>query len=367
MSQTRYGMIGTGMMGQEHLRNIKLLKETKIIAAYEPDLDMQRKAAEYDADIHFANSLEELLKHENLDCLVIASPNFLHVEQLETIFQMRPLPTLVEKPLCSDLEQIQRIKQLQEDYDVPVWVAMEYRYMPPIAVLIQKIQEATGTIRMLTIREHRFPFLEKVNHWNRFNRYTGGTLVEKCCHFFDLMRHILQSEPVKLMASGGVAVNHLEESYQGETPDIWDNAYVIVEFENQARAMLELCMFAEGSRYQEELSAVGELGKIECFVPAPQRFWNASLGEPPTPQIVVSPRFPTGPRTLEIPLDSKLLEAGDHHGSTFYQHEKFLQVVRGSGKVEVSLDDGIKAVAMGLAAQESAKTHQVIDFQEFLR
>ena len=361
-----YGMIGTGMMGQEHLKNINLLKNTKIVAAYEPDLAMQKKTQEYDADVQFMDSIEELLKHENLDCLVIASPNFLHIDQLEKIFQIRPLPTLVEKPLCSELKQIQRIKQLQANHHTPIWVAMEYRYMPPVAVLIEKVQEVTGTIRMLTIREHRFPFLEKVNHWNRFNRYTGGTLVEKCCHFFDLMRLLLKSEPVKVMASGGIDVNHLDESYQGETPDIWDNAYVIVEFANQARAMLELCMFAEGSRYQEEISAVGELGKIECFVPAPQRFWNTSLGEPPIPQVVVSPRCPKGSQLLEIPLDPKLLEAGDHHGSTFYQHEKFLQVVRGSGKVEVSIDDGIEAVAMGLAAQESARTHQVIDFQKFV-
>jgi myo-inositol 2-dehydrogenase / D-chiro-inositol 1-dehydrogenase len=43
---------------------------------------------------------------------------------------------------------------------------------------------------------------------------------------------------------------------------------VIVDFARGARAMLELCMFAEGSRYQEEIGAVGPQGKIECLVPA---------------------------------------------------------------------------------------------------
>ena len=47
---------------------------------------------------------------------------------------------------------------------------------------------------MLSIREHRLPFLQKVDDWNRFNKNTGGTLVEKCCHFFDLMRRIIGSE-----------------------------------------------------------------------------------------------------------------------------------------------------------------------------
>ena len=62
---------------------------------------------------------------------------------------------------------------------------------------------------MLSIREHRFPFLVKVNDWNRFAKNTGGTLVEKCCHFFDLMRLIVQSEVQKVYASGDQDVNHL--------------------------------------------------------------------------------------------------------------------------------------------------------------
>ena len=65
---------------------------------------------------------------------------------------------------------------------------------------------------MLTITEHRFPFLEKVQNWNRFNENSGGTFVEKCCHFFDLMRLILKSDPIRITASAGQEVNHLEEN-----------------------------------------------------------------------------------------------------------------------------------------------------------
>ena len=246
----------------------------------------------------------------------------------------------------------------------PLWVAMEYRYMPPVAALIEAADRATGGIRMLTIREHRFPFLPKVGDWNRFNAQTGGTLVEKCCHFLDLMRHILRDDPVRIMASGGQDVNHLEESYAGQTPDIWDNAYVIVDFKGGARAMLELCMFAEGARYQEEISAIGPMGKIECLVPGPGRFWPAHLGEPPVPQLIESPRNPKGPRAIEIPVDPALLAAGDHNGSTFYQHARFAAAVRGQASVEVTMEDGIWAVLMGLAAQESARTGRAMAISE---
>lgn len=123
-------------------------------------------------------------------------------------------------------------------------------------------------------------------------------MVEKCCHFFDLMRLFVGANPVRVMASGAIDVNHKDEVYDGkvlcslyaicekvwlprsksliftfeltsiyvflwfQVPDIIDNAYVIVEFDNGARGMLDLCMFAEGSKNEQEISVVGEIGKV---------------------------------------------------------------------------------------------------------
>lgn len=358
--EIRYGIIGCGMMGQEHLRNIALLPDARVAAIFEPNGIMANAAKAIAPNAMLEPSLDSLLARTDLDCLLVVSPNYLHVPQLEQIAARNPLPLLIEKPLFTDPEDAARIDALGSSYGAPIWVAMEYRYMPPIQVFADQVEQATGGPRMLTIREHRFPFLPKVGDWNRFNRYTGGTLVEKCCHFFDLMRLILKAEPIRIMASAGQEVNHLDEDYAGEVPDIWDSAYVVADFEGGARAMLELCMYAEGSRYQEEISAVGPEGKIEAFVPGPGRFWPTHLGEPPIAQVLVSPRQPKGPQMVEIPVDATLLEAGDHNGSTFYQHVKFLEMVRNGGKPEVSFCDGARAVRMGMAAQQSAIAGRVI-------
>lgn len=59
--------------------------------------------------------------------------------------------------------------------------------------------------------------------------------------------------------------------YDGKTelvPDILDNAFVTVDFENGVRAMLDLCMFAEASTHQEHLCVTGKKGKVEAFAPA---------------------------------------------------------------------------------------------------
>ena len=78
------------------------------------------------------------------------------------------------------------------------------------------------------------------------------------------------------------------------------------------------------------------------------------------PVLIESRRTPCNPVVHPAPVDATILDAGDHNGSTYHQHRRFLDVVRGAGSVEVGLDDGIWAVRMGQAAQESARTGQAV-------
>ena len=332
-----YGVIGCGMMGREHLRNIALLDGARVGAIYEPDADMAAAAAALAPEAVMAASLDDLLADSALDCLLIVSPNHCHAGQLDAIAAKVTLPILVEKPLFTDPVDHARIEAFRDSYGAPVWVAMEYRYMPPMQRFLEMVDEVTGGIRMLTITEHRFPFLQKVDNWNRFNANSGGTFVEKCCHFFDLMRLILKSDPVRVMASAGQEVNHLDEVYDGRPSDIWDCGYVIVDFASGARAMLELSMFAEGSEYQEMVHAVGGKGKLEVKLPGPGRFWSGPEERRPVPVLVESRRHPCDPVVHEAPVDAALLEAGDHNGSTYHQHRRPVPVPRTTSRKPVSL------------------------------
>ncbi len=360
----RYGLLGSGMMGQEHLRNLALIDGAEVVALAEPNAQMRASSLELVPNAVCFNSLEDMLDSGiELDALVIATPNYQHADQLLKLFERTNLPILVEKPVVTSLEQATILYKAAVKHPAPVWVAMEYRYMPPVARFRDQISAGNlGDLKMLSIREHRFPFLEKVQDWNRFNRQTGGTLVEKCCHFFDLMRLIVGAEATRVYASTGQDANHLDEAYNGEAPDIIDNAFVIVDFANGKRASLDLNMFAEGSRYQEEICAIGPKAKLECFVPGPGRFWpTAELGAAPIPKLVISPRDPKGPVVLDIPVDETLLAAGDHNGSTFYQHLGFYKAITEGSGIDVTVDDGIKAVILGLAAQESARTGRAVE------
>lgn len=354
----RYGVVGTGMMGVEHLRNLMILPGAEIVAIADPvaaSLDWARAAlGDRAAGVRAFDDVASFAAAADVDAIVIAAPNHTHRDVVARLLD-RDVAILCEKPLATTIADARWMVDQARDRARPFWTAMEYRFMPPAATFIAQVHDGrVGDLRMLSIREHRFPFLPKVGDWNRFARNTGGTMVEKCCHFFDLMRLIVRSEPVRVFCSGGRDVNHLDEVYEGRAPDILDNSYTVVDFANGVRAMLDLCMFAEGAEHQEEMSATGDRARLDVLIPP---------GD-----LVFSPRVDwRGPKAVErwhVPVDEAAMAAGSHHGATFYQHQAFAAAIRGEGPVQVTAEDGLRAVAMGAAAELSAREHRVVAMAE---
>lgn len=357
MSESRrYAIIGCGMMGREHMANLALVPGAELAAIAEPDSGSRTaaiaKAAELGQSPEMFVDTGAMLASAKPDAVIIASPNFTHFDVVKPVMDAG-CAVLLEKPMCTDPGDALALAKAAREYDNLFWVGLEYRYMPPVTKFIERVHQGeAGDLKMLAIREHRFPFLEKVGDWNRFNRNTGGTLVEKCCHFFDLMRHILRDEPVRVFASGAQDVNHLDELYEGETPDILDNAFVMLDFAGGARAVLDLCMFAEGSPSQEEISAVGPKGKLEVKLPGGFVTW--------------APRDKSGPFEEHIGVPADALAAGDHHGATYFQQRDFHEALVNGTPPLITARDGYRSVVIGAAAHESIATGQpvTIKFEE---
>ncbi len=356
--QVRYGLIGTGMMGVEHLTNLAITPGAVVTALADPteaSLGWAKNALGSRAEgVQAFDSAAALAASGLCDAVIVASPNYTHRDVLVPLFDAG-LHILCEKPVATTIADARWIVDRAAQTDRVFWTAMEYRYMPPAAEFIAEIHGGRiGTLKMLSIREHRFPFLPKVGDWNRFNRNTGGTMVEKCCHFFDLMRLIVQADPVRVYCSGAMDVNHLDESYQGERPDIIDNSYTTVDFSNGVRAMLDLSMFADGAENQEEIAAVGDTARLEVLIPEGAIVFSPRVGF----------RNPKAATRRVVEVDAAALNAGSHHGSTFYEHQKFIAAVRGDGPVEVTAHDGLMAVAVGTAAELSAREKRVVTMAE---
>ena len=355
----RYGLVGAGMMGVEHINNLAITPGAVVTALADPvesSLAMSRAALGDRADkvTSFADSAA-LARSGLVDAVIVASPNHTHRTVLEPLFDAG-LAILCEKPLATSLDDALWVAERAEQSNAPFWTAMEYRYMPPVETFIGQLHGGrVGKLQMLSIREHRFPFLKKVGDWNRFSRNTGGTMVEKCCHFFDLMRLITGSEAVRVYCSGAMNVNHLDEAYGGERPDILDNSFTTVDFANGMRAMLDLSMFADGAENQEEITAVGDQARLDVFIPEGALVFSPRVGF----------RQPKRVERQIVHTDETALNAGSHHGSTYYEHQKFNAAVRGVGPVEVTARDGLLAVAIGAAAEISAREKRAVEMAEF--
>ncbi|MFT3965446.1 MAG: Gfo/Idh/MocA family oxidoreductase [Sphingobium sp.] len=358
MQTIRYGIVGTGMMGCEHIRNVRLLPNIAITAIADP-IDASLGWAEAhlgDERPRQFRSVEELTEKGEVDAVIIASPNHTHRSVLEPLFE-RGVAILCEKPLATTLEDALWVADRADRHDAPFWTGMEYRFMPPVRQFVREVHEGrVGRLRMLSMREHRFPFLPKVGDWNRFSRNTGGTMVEKCCHFFDLMRLIVRSEAVRVYCSGAMDVNHLDERYDGETPDIIDNSFTVVDFADGTRAMLDLCMFADGAEHQEEISATGDKARLDVLVPPGEIVFSPRVGLRAEKQVA----------RHRIEVDPAILGAGSHHGATYYQHEGFARAIRDGGRVEVTARDGLEAVRIGLAAEISAREARAVELAEIV-
>ncbi|MBX3283725.1 MAG: Gfo/Idh/MocA family oxidoreductase [Actinobacteria bacterium] len=354
--EVRYGIIGTGMMGVEHLWNLHHVPGARVTAIADPNGPSREFAVAADEgrnDFEVFTDHRDLLASGLVDAVVVATPNMTHRQVLDDVLPT-PLHVLVEKPLCTTVADCDAVLAAARGREGIVWVGLEYRYMPPVARLLDVVRAGTvGRPTMVAIREHRFPFLAKVGDWNRFNRNTGGTLVEKCCHFFDLMNQVVDDAPVRVLASGAQDVNHLDEAYDGEVPDILDNAFVIVDYADGARALLDLCMFAEASEHQEELSVVGPLGKVEAFLPSSTvRVGLRATGRP-------------GIATEEV-HDPRVAYEGFHHGSSYLEHLDFIDAIRRGGTAGVGLAEGRLSVAMGVAAQRSIAEGRAVTMAEVL-
>lgn len=353
--EIRWGIVGTGMMALEHVANIQLLGGGTITAIADPVpacLDRAEKAIGH-AVTRFPDAAA-LAASGLVDAVVVASPNFTHRAVLGPLMDAG-LHILCEKPLATTLDDAKAVAAAVQGYDRTFWTAMEYRFMPPVAEFVSHVHAGkVGRLQMLAIREHRFPFLVKVGDWNRFSINSGGTMVEKCCHFFDLMRLIVRAEASRVYCSGAMDVNHRDESYGGETPDIIDNSYTVVDFDNGVRAMLDLSMFADGAENQEEITAVGDRARLDVLIPEGTLVFSPRTGFMQPKQV----------SREHVPVDEVALKAGQHHGSTFYQHQAFNAAVRGEGPVIVTALDGLRAVEIGAAAERSAREKRAVTLDE---
>ena len=245
-------IVGAGMMGREHLRVSQLLGWADVQGIVDPNGgSLGWACADWrlltKAPLTIYRDLNEACGDDAVDAIVIATPNHTHRDVLHAVASSHK-PVLLEKPMATTLADAMDIVNLARDYPAVIQLGMQYRFKAQYVEALQAVaaQSALGEVKTVAMSEYRPPFLDKVDQWNKFNRNSGGTLVEKCCHYFDLINVFAQSRPRRVYSSGGRAVNFLDFEWQGEPSDIDDHAMVTIDYDNGVRASFTLNMFLSG-------------------------------------------------------------------------------------------------------------------------
>ena len=130
MQNVRVGVIGTGMMGCEHLRNVMAAPGALITAIADPHPESLMWArATLEGSTHqpveFADH-RDLLASGLVDAVIIATPNFTHRQVLDDVFDAG-VHVLVEKPMCTTIGDCQEIVERASHGDAVIWVGLESR------------------------------------------------------------------------------------------------------------------------------------------------------------------------------------------------------------------------------------------------
>ncbi len=361
----RFNVIGVGTMGQEHIRVTMLEGRATINGIYDPeprsiDNGKQAFAGFSDAPLKIYDSARAACEDPDVDGLIICTPNFTHLELVREAAKSGK-HILLEKPVATTIPDALEIANIATTYPAVFQVGLQYRYKSIYAEAIYEALErkTLGNIKTIGMVEQRIPFFDKIGQWNKFSRFSGGTLVEKCCHYFDLINHFAQARPSRVFASGSMAVNFREFDYEREKSDVIDNAAVIIIFENGIQANFQLTMFSP--MFYEEVVICGDEGRLKAwenrdFLPgaALQSQLEIHAGEN-RPSRMMTPCYPV------------VIEESGHSGATFFEHVKFVDNINGGVRDGPSPMDAFWSVVVGVAAEQSVATGEVVRIDELLK
>jgi predicted dehydrogenase len=116
---------------------------------------------------------------------------------------------------------------------------------------------------MVWTREFRGPLQPKSGQWIQDKRQSGGMLVDKSCHHFDLMNWWAGARPVRVTAFGASAVMRVVDPAQ----QVNDHSSVSFEYDNGVIGTLHVCLFGRDFPGEElEMGVIGEEGSLQTRV-----------------------------------------------------------------------------------------------------
>jgi len=325
---------GLGSIGRRHLRNLRAFDENELL------LLRTRKSTLPEEDLSdypVVNDLTKALEWKP-EAVIVANPTSLHLE-VAIPFAQTGCHLLLEKPVSNSMVRIDLLQQAVEDGGSQVLVGFQYRFHPGLQTTKQVLD--SGAIgKPISFRSHWSQWLPGWHPWEDYRQgYSarqdlGGGVVLTLCHPLDYLRWIF-GDVRKLWAFTGMS-GDLQIKVE-------DTAEIGLQYKNDLIGSVHLDYNGQPSaHYLEVIGTEGTLrwdnptGTVSVF----QTGNNKNAEEPKWELVQSLPGFERN----QLFMDE-------------IQH--FLSVVRGEIKPVCTLEDGIVALKLALAALNSAKSSQI--------
>lgn len=393
------GVVGAGRRAAQYFRYVPddlrpLVRLTAIAdpnesnrAAFERLFADGRPARQYsDAD--------DLFAEEDLDAVIIASPNSYHARYTELAIAAGA-HVLLEKPVATSVDECRRVWQAARSAgaggaggrEASIMVGFVLRYTP----FYSRIQEIVasgelGTILAIDADENLGTGLTGLFHksWRRRDDLSGGFLVEKCCHDFDILNWLIGSAPDRAFAMA--KRTHFVPGTAGGRQPRFDPEVIrqidVADFgDTEINAAFPAAM--DGSPYDFPSDAPDHAAVLLDFASGALGTFVACMGQPRTTRRI---RIFGTNGDLEGNIDDSRIvihkphvadngcdvqgiqvaaEQHNHHGGDgVLGHAFWRAAAKQSEPSRAGLREGIDAALVALAAQQSAATGQSVDIAE---
>lgn len=317
----RFLIAGLGSIGWRHLRNLLALGQQDIVLyrthrSTLPDDELAAFPTETD--------LQRALERYRPDAVIVANPTALHLE-VAIPAARAGAHLLLEKPIAHTLEGMDALRQAVAEGGVRVLVGFQFRFHPTLRQVRAWLAEgAVG--RPLFVRAHWGEYLPDWHPWEDYRQSyaaradLGGGVVRTLCHPLDYLRYLLGEAEVTWAATG-----HLSDL---ELQGVEDTAEIALRFAGGVWGSVHLNYHQRPPAHW--LEVLGTEGTIHWDYPTGEaRLWRAST------------------QTWETVA---LPEGWERNDMFLAEMAHFLAVVRGEAEPVCTLEDGIRALELVLAA-----------------
>ncbi|SFR92258.1 myo-inositol 2-dehydrogenase / D-chiro-inositol 1-dehydrogenase [Microbacterium sp. cf046] len=325
----RFGLIGTGRIGQVHAAGIAADPDAVLAWIADPLVEgAQRVAAAYGGIA--TDSAEEVFASNAVDAILVASPTSTHVDLIARAVDAG-LPVLCEKPIDLDIGRVDALRPKIRTAGVPVAIGFNRRFDPAFSSVRARVAGGEiGTLEQLTIisRDPSAPPAAYV-------AVSGGIFRDMAIHDFDMARFFLP-DIVEVSAVGTTTFDpgaREHRDYDTAVTTLRSASGAIVTIINSRHSAVG---------YDQRLEAFGGTGSLHV-ANAPTSLVSLSTAT------AVEARPPYEPFFLEryaVAYASELRE--------------FIKLARGEASTNPTFEDGRAALVIADAAQASASSRRAV-------